>query len=158
MAENLVNYDPEDTVQSPPNITALNTSPKLSVTNPSLKSSPTLSTQKSPKKKSTRPRRRNTQTISPRLDTNPTPDTQSIPSRMVTPPLAMDQPSSAHYLPPVSSDQIRPSEISFTERNLVIMAIQEQVDWNAVATASGVGIDKVMKWWMKASSELVRRG
>ena len=155
MAENLVNYDTEDIVQSPHSITAVNTSPKLAVTNPSLTKSPTLSPQKPPKRKSTRPRQRKTQTISPRLDTNPT---QSIPSRMVTPPLAMAESSSAHYLPPVPSNQIRPSEISFTERNLVIMAIQEQVDWNTVATASGVGVDKVMKWWMKASSELVRRG
>jgi hypothetical protein len=155
MAENLVNYDPEDIVQSPSTITAPDTSPKLAVTNKSLTKSPTPSTKKPPKKKSTRPRPQNIQIISPPLHTNPTPNTSS---RMVTPPLAMAETSPAPYLPPVSPDQIRPSEISFTERNLVIMAIQEQVDWNAVATASGVGIDKAMKWWMKASSELVRRG
>jgi hypothetical protein len=158
MAENLVNYDSEDVVQSPLSVTSLNMSPKLAVTNLSLTKSPTPSTPKMPKTKSTRPRPRNIQTISSRHHTNPTPTTERIPSRMVTPPLAMAEPSSADYLPPASPDQIRSSEISFTERNLVIMAIQEQVDWNAVATASGVGVDRAMKWWMKASSELVRRG
>jgi len=84
---------------------------------------------------------------------------QSVPLRTVTPPLAMGEsyPNKNHSSR-VSPDQIRSSELSFTERNLVIMAIQEQTDWNAVADASGVGVDKLMKWWMRASSEIARRG
>ena len=63
-----------------------------------------------------------------------------------------------HPYAPVSIHQSRPSEISFTERNLIVMAIQEQVDWHGVSAASGVNIDRVMKWWMRASAEIVRRG
>jgi hypothetical protein len=59
---------------------------------------------------------------------------------------------------PEASSTNRPSELSFAEQNSMIMAIQEQVDWNVVATASGVGVDRVMKWWMKASSEMIRSG
>jgi hypothetical protein len=40
----------------------------------------------------------------------------------------------------------------------VVMAVQNQIDWNLVSMNSGVGVDKVMKWWMKASSEMVKRG
>ena len=159
MAENLMNYDPEDSIESPsPLVVAINTSPNLAIINPSLTKSSTPSIQKPPKKTLTRSIRRNTETISPRIQSNPTPNTPSIPPRMVTPPLAMAELFSAHSIPSVSLDRIPSSEISFTERNLVIMAIQEQVDWNAVAIASGVGIDKVMKWWLRATSELVRRG
>jgi hypothetical protein len=49
-------------------------------------------------------------------------------------------------------------ELTFAERNLVVMAVQNQIDWNLVSMNSGVGVDKVMKWWMKASSEMVKRG
>jgi hypothetical protein len=50
------------------------------------------------------------------------------------------------------------AELSRMERNLVIMAIQQQIDWNEVTNISGVSSDKVMKWWLKATSEMVRIG
>jgi len=40
---------------------------------------------------------------------------------------------------------------------MIILAIQEQVDWAAVAAKSGLSVDKVMNWWMKASVEIARR-
>jgi len=54
----------------------------------------------------------------------------------------------------------RPStapELLPAERNMIILAIQEQVDWAAVAAQSGLTVDKVMNWWMKASAEIARR-
>ena len=53
---------------------------------------------------------------------------------------------------------VGPTDLSFAEKNSVIVALQRQVDWNVVAEESGVDVDKAMKWWMKVSSGLVRRG
>lgn len=143
MAESLLNYDPEDMQQSP----HILSSPKQTTIPPSLPNPPPQSRHKRPK--------RHRQPTSPHIHP------QSPPSRTLTltPPLAMPaEPSSS----PISqTNQIRPPSpeiISFTERNLVIMEIQEQVDWTVVAANSGVEIDRVMKWWMRASSDIVRRG
>jgi hypothetical protein len=44
------------------------------------------------------------------------------------------------------------------QRQMAIMAIQEQIDWEGVERASGVPVEKLLRWWMKVSSEVVKRG
>ena len=145
MTENLLNYDPED-VQKSPQMTSMLSSPKRR----SLGPLSTVSSPQSSRKRGSRPLDSPSRSRSPssqvhsRTARQPR-QKQSTPSRTVTPPLAMPEASSTSHL-------------SFTEQNSMIMAIQEQVDWNVVATASGVGVDRVMKWWMKARSEIIRSG
>lgn len=75
--------------------------------------------------------------------------------------MAMDKPSyDLPYAPTSSYEEpliVGPGELSFAEKNSIILAMQRQMDWNAVAEESGVDVDRAMKWWMRVSSELVRR-
>jgi hypothetical protein len=85
-------------------------------------------------------------------------------TRLVTPPMALSdsEPEITNSnLPENASTTVildDSSDLSRRERNLVIMSIQQQIDWNEVTNISGVSSDKVMKWWLKASSEMVRHG
>ena len=154
-AENLVNYDPDDT-ESPTKLTTFNSTPEqMSVElSASVPASTTIS----------KPLRRRSLQTSPRLRTKFTHNPRtSAPPRQGTPPLALE----SYYEPPFtsppaafhsSSVPLPSPELSIPQRNLIVMAMQQQIDWGAVAAAAGVTEDKVMKWWLKASPELIRRG
>lgn len=153
MEIDLLNYDDEQVVASPPVIT-IDSSPEPSL-DPSLvriqthmQTSPRV--RRTPKKP--HPRRASY-------------TTNTVPSKQTTPPLAMIDTYPDHPFSPVSShmstphlSSTAPSELSFTERNLVIMAIQEQTDWTAIMATTGIPVEKLLRWWMKASSEIVKRG
>jgi len=159
---NLRNYDPEDSdynsisndlrarrkKDSSPDIIAIESSPLRSPTTP-------------------KTRRKHSKTVSPQKSI--TPQVQSYPPqatvRDVTPPLAMGdhlEPIYASHMTSQGPSRLsmgkEESDLSISEKRLVMMAIQETIDWNLVAMESGVDIDKIRKWWLKASTELVRRG
>lgn len=153
-----MNYDPEDIDQSP-RATTLYSSPERSIMDSPHTKSPLQAKQKSSVRSRWTP-----QAVSPRVSPKSTLNSGPTPSashRAVTPPLAMAESNSNRPYSPISLDQMRPpstSELSFTERSLVITAVQEQVDWAAIARTSGVGVEKLMKWWVRASSDLIKRG
>ena len=177
---NLRNYDPEDSDHnsiSNGSLTLhkkLTSSPKKPTVTSKRHSSPDTIAIESSTVRSPVPPKRKKQTNTASPAENITPRVQSYPPQAtagdVTPPLAMGDLIEPVYSPqmPARSPALRlnvgkeagseDSELSISERRLVMMAIQETVDWNAVAMESGVDADKVRKWWLKASTDLVRRG
>lgn len=94
-------------------------------------------------------------TAIPSRPTNPQPTPQNDGS--ITPPLARaDYPDV--LFSPLSTSPNKPSELSLPQRNLIVMAIQNQINWNTIANETGVDVDKILRWWMRASSDLVKRG
>jgi hypothetical protein len=61
------------------------------------------------------------------------------------------------FVPISSMSPGRPSELSLSQQNGIVMAIQNQVNWNTIALETGVDVDKAMRWWLRVSSELVKR-
>lgn len=103
--------------------------------------------------------------ISPALPTRRSTPPMAITSRSVTPPLAMGTPSRPfrYSTDTFSAETERMSsspalELSEAERNSVVMAIQQQIDWTLVSRISEVPFERLMKWWLQKSTELVRRG
>lgn len=167
-----MNLDPDDddteeedqdeaanTLKSPTlNIPVLSTSTPDPAIDPSLldRFKPKLS----PNIQSPKPRRKNPQpshftTLAPLPRVNTTTTT----NRSTTPPLARGDYVDIPFLPPSTLTPTRSAEIlSLPQRNLVVMAIQNQINWNQIETETGVEGDKLMRWWLKASSDLVKRG
>ena len=170
VAENLLNYDHED---DEPQMMSPTSSPLLVSTSPRVSRSHTSPGNKQSARKGLPPtRKRGPKATSARtanrLETRPgtppqamKPSTLPLATRSATPPLAMDKPSFDHPYAPTSSYEeplmAGPADLSFAEKNSIIVGIQRQIDWNAVAAESGVDVDIAMKWWMRVSSELVRR-
>jgi hypothetical protein len=161
MGKNLSNYDREDVEMR--GIITVDSSPE-----PTLPSLPRRNTQTpatTQGTKSTSPRTRH-RPAKPRVNVRPTPYAApavatSTLSRPTTPPLAMIDTYQDHLFSPVSSHTsftTVPSELTFSQRQMAIMAIQEQIDWGSIEGASGVPVEKLLRWWMKASSEMVKRG
>lgn len=154
-AENLVNYDLDDT-ERPTRLATFNSTPEKMSIEPSasIPASATIS----------KPHRRRPLQTSPRLHTKLTHNPRtSAPPRQGTPPLALESHDEPPFTTPpaafhFSSLPLSSTELSVPQRNLIVMAMQQQIDWGAVAAAAGVTEDKVMKWWLKASPELIRRG
>jgi len=166
VAENLLNYDPED--DQPPIVspTHLSTSPRVrrSIHAPAKLRKKELHTRgiERPAAKTVPSSIANH--LATRPATSPSAARSSTPplaTRSTTPPLAMDKPSFDHPYAPTTSYQepliAGTPDLSFAEKNSIIVAMQRQINWNAVAAESGLDVDKAMKWWMRVSSELVRR-
>ena len=170
VAENLLNYDHED---DEPQMMSPTSSPLFVSTSPRVsRSQSSPSNKQSARKGLPRIRKRGPKATSSktanRLETGPDtppqamkPSTPPLATRSVTPPLAMDKPSFDHPYAPTSSYQeplmAGPADLSFAEKNSIIVGMQRQIDWNAVAAESGVDVDSAMKWWTRVSSEFVRR-
>jgi hypothetical protein len=165
----LVNYDPEDSDSYSPQRLRLNSQ------TPSTLHLPTMPSPKSPKTTIKKPAAARKHAV--RNPPPPPPVTPSTPStpvnanltalsypppRPVTPSLALGSFDSAGLVssPGPSPVPIRASpavELSPADRRAVILALQEQADWGLIAERCGLSVDKVMQWWMKATSDIVRR-
>jgi len=153
---NLVNYDPEDSDPA-------HTRRRLTIsaqTSSSTVQAPPIRSPKSP----TKPAAARKQGVrNPHASSSLPPTSASPPPRPVTPTLALGAFDSSGLImasPILPSTPTLPSpasELLPAERNMIILAIQEQVDWADVAAKSGLSVDKAMKWWMKASAEIARR-
>jgi hypothetical protein len=153
MGQDLVNYDDDDDDMNIPPVIAVSSSPEAP-TAPSI-------TSNRPRTMTDFPRvHRTPQKIRPRKAPYPIPTTTT--TRAITPPLAMIDTYVDHPYSPVSSYALSsppvPSELSLTERNLVVMAIQEHVDWGLIAAQTGVPVEKLLKWWMRTSSGTINQG
>jgi hypothetical protein len=151
---NLVNYDPEDTDTHSPVPRNLRAQTQDSSTH----QSPQTRSPKSPRKP---------MAARKHASRNPYPlstlaPSTSPPPRPVTPAMAIGAYDSA----PISStgfplDPLQPSptsDLSPAERKMVMLAIQERVDWNDLAAKCKLSADKVSQWWMRASSDIVHHG
>lgn len=161
VAENLLNYDRED---DEPQMMSPTSSPLFVSTSPRVSRSQSSPSNKQSAHKGLPPTRKRGPKATPsktanRLETRP--GTPPLATRSATPLLAMDKPSFDHPYAPTSSYEeplmAGPADLSFAEKNSIIVGMQRQIDWNAVAAESGVDVDRAMKWWMRVSSELVRR-
>lgn len=147
-----MNYDAED--DEPPIITVPSMSPHTSPKSNRPQKSPVRSPHLQ-----TRPKAINVQR------TPPLAREDVVPERSTTPTLALGKEDIENLYSPISTGRslstpfVDPSsELSLAQRNSAMMAIQQQVDWNVISLNSGVPVDRVLKWWMRASSEMVRRG
>lgn len=150
-----MNYDAED--DDPQSITLAPISPKAA--------SPKLDRPQKQSSRSPRPGRTRPSTINVERVTTPPLAKEDVPERSTTPTLALGENDIENLYSTISSHRSLStpfvdtgSELSLAQRNLVMMAVQEQLDWNIISLNSGVPVDRVMKWWMRASTEMVRRG
>lgn len=157
--KDLLNYDREDMEMG--GVITVDSSPEPALPSLPRRTSQTLATTRGTT--STSPRNKH-RPAKPRVRPVPYPTpavATSTPSRPTTPPLAMIDTYRDHPFSPVSthtSSTPGPSELTFMQRQMAIMAIQEQIDWEGVERASGVPVEKLLRWWMKVSSEVVKRG
>jgi len=104
-------------------------------------------------------------TLTPSRQRNPARRKPSAPTRIrspsssddrQTPPLAMaDIPESP--LSPLTQ-RVQASDLSFPQRNTIVMAIQHQVKWDVIAEDVGIDVNKVIQWWIRASADMARQG
>lgn len=148
-----MNYDAED--DDPPIIRIPSTSPHTSP----VRNRPQRSPLRSPH------RQNRTKTVNVQRSPPLAREDVSAPKRSTTPTLALGKEDVENLYSPISTGRslstpfVDPgSELSLAQRNSVMMAIQQQLDWNVISLNSGVSVDRVLKWWMRASAEMIRRG
>jgi hypothetical protein len=168
LATNLTNYDPEDNSDSRDVITIDSSSEE------DIPLSRRVATIKSPSRRSSSiasPKGRKTKTTQQKSTSKKSTSKRSTSvntTRVVTPPLAKD---SGNVTPPLALESFQDhpyspmithptghSELSYLDRNSVIMAMQNQIDWRGVGRATGIDVDRIITWWTRASSEIVKKG
>jgi hypothetical protein len=150
-----VNYDAED--DDPQSITLAPISPKAT--------NPRTSRPQNPSTRSPHPRRTRPSPIDVQGVKTPPLAKEDVPERSTTPTLALGENDIENLYSPISTGRSLStpfvdtgSELPLAQRNLVMLAVQEHLDWNAISLNSGVPVDRVLRWWMRASTEMVRRG